>query len=56
MSFIEVYNENIKDLFSEEDMNLDIREDKVKGLKINNLTKILVKNKKQVMTMLRLGS
>lgn len=38
LSFLEIYNENIKDLLVEKSENLMILEDPVKGVTINNLS------------------
>jgi kinesin family protein 18/19 len=38
VSYMEIYNENIKDLLTSEDRNLDIREDPEKGVVINAIT------------------
>ena len=43
VSFIEVYNENIRDLLSEVDEFLDLREDPIKGPVISGVTEVEVR-------------
>lgn len=42
VSYLEIYNENIKDLLTIEDKNLDLREDPVKGPCVAGITEIIV--------------
>ena len=46
LSFIEIYNENIKDLIANTKENLIILEDPIKGVTINNLTEKLIEIQK----------
>jgi len=57
MSFLEIYNETIRDLLSQsDDKHLDLREDPVKGIQVNNLNEIMVKGVQEIMTMLKFGN
>jgi kinesin family protein 18/19 len=40
VSYLEIYNENIKDLLSIEDKNLDLREDATQGVVVAGITEI----------------
>ncbi len=44
INFFEIYNENIRDLLSNNNNNLEIREKPVKGIVINNITNIDIKD------------
>jgi kinesin family protein 18/19 len=44
INFFEIYNENIRDLLSNNNNNLEIREEPAKGIVINNITNIEIKN------------
>ena len=44
INFFEIYNENIRDLLSNNNNNLDIREEPAKGIVINNITNIEIKD------------
>lgn len=39
-SYLEIYNEKIKDLLDSDKSNLLIKEDKIKGIYIQNLTEV----------------
>ena len=41
VSYLEIYNENIKDLLTIEDKNLDLREDPLKGPCVAGITEIV---------------
>ncbi|OQS06137.1 DEAD/DEAH box RNA helicase [Thraustotheca clavata] len=59
VSFLEVYNENIRDLLRsdpEEDTYLDLREDPVKGPIVADLSEIEASNAEEVMRLLRRGN
>ena len=59
MSFMEIYNENIKDLIgnSEEDSNnLDVREDPIKGVYIVGISEKECKNTDELMELLQQGN
>lgn len=53
VSYLEVYNENIRDLLSSEDTNLDLREDPVKGNCVAGITEIITTSMPEVMGMLK---
>ena len=44
VSFLEVYNENIKDLLSEVEEYLDLREDPIKGPVVAGITEVQAKS------------
>ncbi len=44
INFFEIYNENIRDLLSNNNNNLEIREEPAKGIVINNITNIEIKD------------
>lgn len=54
--YLEIYNENIKDLLSTEDRNLDLREDPTKGNTIAGITEIEVKTTQEIMHILKVGN
>jgi kinesin family protein 18/19 len=56
VSYVEVYNEMIKDLLSTEDNNLDLREDPVKGVCVAGVTEIGTNNTSEVMALLKVGN
>ena len=56
VSFMEIYNENIKDLLTSDDKNLEIREDPNFGVVVNGATEILANSTVGVMQILRTGS
>ena len=56
MSYVEVYNENIKDLLTGEDQWLDLREDQVKGVCVAGVTEIMTTNVEEITQVLRLGN
>ncbi len=49
LSYIEVYNELIKDLLSEGNESLDLREDAVKGICVAGVTEIMTTNTEEIM-------
>ena len=53
VSYLEVYNETIKDLLSSNDTNLDLREDPIKGICISGLGEFEVKTKNIVMNLIK---
>ena len=55
VSYLEVYNENIIDLLTTDDQNLDLREDK-KRISVSGLSEIIVTNITEVMTLIKIGS
>ncbi|KDO28290.1 hypothetical protein SPRG_06341 [Saprolegnia parasitica CBS 223.65] len=59
VSFLEVYNENIRDLLRsdpEEDTYLDLREDPVRGPIVADLSEVVASNADEVMRLLRRGN
>ena len=55
-SYLQIYNEFINDLLIPETKNLNIREDKIKGIYIDNLSEWEVKNSNDIYTLLERGS
>lgn len=56
ISFLEVYNEILKDLLSSEDELIDIREDVSGSITITGLNYITVSSKDEIMTILKIGN
>ncbi|CAD8091684.1 unnamed protein product [Paramecium primaurelia] len=54
--YVEIYNENIRDLLTSEDKNLDIREDKNNGIQIAGVTDVQVKTVSEVLALLKVGN
>ena len=54
--YIEIYNENIRDLLSNSDEYLDLREDPVKGVSISNINELNVTSCKDIMQLLKKGN
>lgn len=44
MSYLEIYNENIKDLLTTDDKSLDLREDPEKGVVVYGITEVVVES------------
>ena len=55
-SYLQIYNEFINDLLIPETKNLNIREDKIKGIYIDNLSEWEVKTSNDIYTLLERGS
>lgn len=55
MSYLEIYNELIKDLLTTDDKNLDLREDPFKGVVVHGITEVEVESTNQIMTLLKVG-
>ena len=53
VSYLEVYNENIRDLLSSEDTYLDLREDPVRGNTIAGITEIITNSTSEIMAILK---
>ena len=53
VSYLEVYNENLRDLLSSEDTNLDLREDPVRGNCVAGITEIITSSTSEVIAMLK---
>lgn len=56
LSYIEVYNENLRDLLSPSPEYLDLREDPIKGPVVAGVTAVSATSTVEVMTMLRRGN
>ena len=56
ISYIEVYNENIKDLLSNKSKTLDLREDPARGIIVAGVTEIMTTNTDEIMQLLREGN
>ena len=57
--YIEIYNENIRDLLSNNKNNneyLELREDPIKGIIINNVTEIITNSSKDILKILKKGN
>ena len=53
VSYLEIYNENIKDLLSIEDKNLDLREDPSQGVVVAGITEIECSSTSEIMALLK---
>lgn len=53
VSYVEVYNENIKDLLTERNDCLELREDNVKGVCVAGVTEIMTTNVEEIMRYIR---
>ncbi len=49
VSYLEIYNENIKDLLTSDDKNLDLREDPIKGVCVHNISEMDVTSTNEIM-------
>lgn len=58
VSYVEIYNENIRDLLAAKDTGkyLDLRDDPLKGVTLAGATEIIVQNAEQVMSLLHMGN
>jgi kinesin family member 18/19 len=56
VSYLEVYNEVLRDLLTSEDTNIDIREEPGSGIQLSGMKEIIANSKGEIMTMLKLGS
>jgi len=56
VSFLEVYNENIRDLLSDVEEYLDLREDPIKGPVVASITEIEASSGKEIMQLLHQGN
>ena len=54
--YLEIYNENIKDLLSQNDETCDLREDPQKGTIVSNITELNVSSSKDIIHLLRKGN
>ena len=55
VSYLEIYNETIRDLLNPHNENLKIHEDKVRGIYVTPLTEEVVTNSKDVMKLIAKG-
>lgn len=53
ISYLEIYNENIRDLLSSNEEYLDLREDPYKGISIAGITELVVNSSKDILQKLR---
>ena len=57
LCYLEIYNENIRDLLNiNNNNNLELREDPIKGIFINNITEIELKSIEQIKNLLNKGN
>ena len=49
VSYVEVYNEVLKDLLNDKNDNLDLREDSVKGVCVSGVMEIMTTNTDEIM-------
>eukprot|EP01038_Epipyxis_sp_PR26KG_P013647 gene13647-18314_t len=56
VSFLEIYNENIKDLLSDIEEYLDLREDPIKGPVVASITEIEAATSQEIMQLLHIGN
>ncbi len=56
ISMIEIYMEKIRDLIDPTRQNLNVREDKTKGVYIENLSEFYISTEDEVMAYLKLGN
>jgi uncharacterized membrane protein YgcG len=56
VSFLEVYNENIRDLLSDVEEYLDLREDPIKGPVVASITEIEATSSQEIMSLLHQGN
>ncbi len=56
VSFLEVYNENIRDLLSDTEEYLDLREDPIKGPVVAGITEVETRNGNEIMELLQQGN
>lgn len=54
--YLEIYNENIRDLLSSTDEYLDLREDPQKGISVSNISEINVTSSGDIMHLLKKGN
>ncbi|KRX09403.1 P-loop containing nucleoside triphosphate hydrolase [Pseudocohnilembus persalinus] len=55
-SYLEIYNEIVKDLMSQEQKNIEIREDPSLGVNVIGLTQVGVSSTKDVMNLFKIGN
>jgi kinesin family protein 18/19 len=56
VSYLEIYNENIKDLLTVEDKNLELREDPLRGVVITGITEVMTSTVSEIITIIKIGN
>jgi len=56
ISYLEIYNENIRDLLTSDDINLDLRYDPINGISVSGISEVITSNVAEVFTMLKIGN
>ena len=56
VSFLEIYNEKINDLLDPSRTNLHIKEDKLRGIYVNQVTEMQVANAEEMQHVMNTGS
>lgn len=56
LTYVEIYNEEVRDLFSASNESLDIREDSLKGITIAGVSGIMVTSPKEVISLINNGN
>ncbi|OMJ74642.1 hypothetical protein SteCoe_26386 [Stentor coeruleus] len=56
LSYLEIYNEEVRDLLTSSNENLDIREDSIKGVTVAGLSELMVTSAKEVTNHIRSGN
>ncbi len=56
VSYLEIYNENIKDLLTADDKSLDIREDPASGVVVHGVSEIEVRQTSEIFALLKVGN
>ena len=54
--YVEIYNENIRDLLNNKNENLELREDPDEGVIINNVTEIITNSMNEILILLKKGN
>ena len=54
--YVEIYNENIRDLLNNKNENLELREDPDEGIIINNVTEIITNSMNEILHLLKKGN
>ena len=55
-SYMEIYMEKIKDLLDNKKVNLQVKEDKIKGLYVQDATEVYVNSTDEMMAVMNAGS
>ena len=55
-SYLEIYNETIQDLISEDKINIDLREDPLNGVVISGTIEKIIQNSSEIMKLLKMGN